>query len=147
MTSGGRIAAAAAAAPAEVEQGACKDERLSPNSTDVINAWEQSIKQPSPGQITFNNGRVQIHRAQVKSPNSVQQVPKVHKVAQQPPKVHINKVQDRAKIQVFKQKVKSDVVAKTNCKLGSKKDVSHIAITGKPGLGKRTFRIVDLNIL
>ena len=56
-----------------------KDERLSPNSTDVITAWEQSIKDPSPGSITFSNGRVQIHRnqVQVKSPQMQVKSPQV----------------------------------------------------------------------
>ena len=63
-----------------------KDERLSPTST-VINEWEQSINKPSAvvgSSITFNNGRVQIHKGpvQVKSalpnPSALQQkVPKV----------------------------------------------------------------------
>lgn len=56
-----------------------KDERLSPNSTEVINAWEQSIKDPSPGSITFSNGRVQIHRTQVqvKSPQMQVKPPQI----------------------------------------------------------------------
>lgn len=49
----------------EMQKIVPKDERLSPDSSEVISAWEQSIKDPSPGSITFNNGRVQIHRAPV----------------------------------------------------------------------------------
>ena len=104
-----------------------KDERLSPNSTEVINAWEQSIKDPSPGSITFSNGKVQIHRTQVQVKSPQMQVKSPHIVIKSPqtqvkspqilvksPQMHQVKSPPMPQVKSVQMPLKSQPIATTN---------------------------------
>ena len=146
-----------------------KDERLSPNSTEVINAWEQSIKEPSPGSITFSNGRVQIHRTQVpvkspqmqvkspqivmKSPSTQVKSPQMHAKSPQMHQVKSVPVPHVKPVQMSQKSPQVTVVSKTSKSPqhsrvnGNRADIAKIPVIKQVKISHKVliFHIIKLN--